>query len=263
MSHDELKELLAAFAVDGLDSEESRALEEHLEGCAECRDELDELRGTAGLIALAVDPVTPPPESRRRLLERVGRELPRRLTRDRRPPSVWRRPLPIAAGLAVAAGLAWLVLLQALTRSELRDTKRRLDQALARLADAQAARARERATTRLLAAPDGVSVALKGTEAAPAARAKVTYDPANGEAILFASSLQAPPPGKGYQLWFIAGSRPPLPGKVFITDRSGRGELADHLPAEARTSPVFAVTVEPAGGVPAPTGPIVLISAKP
>jgi anti-sigma-K factor RskA len=263
MSHEELKELLAAFALDGLDREESRALEEHLEGCAECRAELAELRETAGLLALAVDPVTPPAESRRRLLARVGREVPRQSAPGRRPPSVWRRPLPLAAGLAVAAGLAWLILLQALTRSELRDTQRRLDQALARLDDAQGALARERATTRLLAAPDGVSVALKGTEAAPAARARVAYDPANGEAILFASSLQTPPPGKGYQLWFIAGSRPPLPGKVFVTDRSGRGELTDHIPAEARTSPVFAVTVEPAGGVAAPTGPIVLISAKP
>jgi len=258
MSHDELKELLAAFALDSLDGEDARALQEHLEGCAECQAELAELRGTAGMLALAVDPVAPPPELREQLLARVGRESPRRL---REVPSR-RRPLPFAAGLALAAGLAGLLILQATTRSELRETRQRLDQALARLDEAQAELARERATARLLTAPDAVSVALKGTEAAPGARAKVAYEPSSGEAILFAADLPQPPPGKGYQLWFIEGDRPPLPGKVFVTDRRGRGELADRIPTEARLSPVFAVTLEPASGVSKPTGPIVLLSAK-
>jgi anti-sigma-K factor RskA len=263
MSHDELKELLAAFALDSLDGEEARAVEEHLEGCAECRGELERLRDTAGLLALAVDPVTPPAEVRERLLAQVGGESRRHSFPERRAMPVWRRPVPLVGGLALAAGLAWLLVLQATTRSELQETRHRLDQALARLDDAQAALARERATTRLLAAPEAVSVALKGTEAAPEARAKVAYEPNSGEAILFAADLRPPPPGKGYQLWFIAGNRPPQPGKVFVTDRSGRGELSDQIPTEARKSPVFAVTVEPASGVPAPTGPIVLISAKP
>jgi anti-sigma-K factor RskA len=261
MSHEELKELLAAFGLEGLDREEARLIEEHLEGCAECRGELERLRDTAGLLALAVDPVAPPREVRERLLARVVGESPRRF-RERAVP-IWRRPLPFAAGLALAAGLAWLLVLQATTRSELEETQRRLDQALARLDDAQVALARERATTRLLAAPEAVSVALQGTKAAPEARAKVAYEPSSGDAILFAADLPPPPPGKGYQLWFISGDRPPLPGKVFVTDRSGRGELSDRIPTEARKSPVFAVTIEPASGVPSPTGPILLISAKP
>jgi anti-sigma-K factor RskA len=49
---------------------------------------------------------------------------------------------------------------------------------------------------------------------------------------------------------------------VFVTDRRGRGELADRIPTEARRSPVFAVSLEPASGVSKPTGPIVLLSAK-
>ncbi len=258
MSHDELKELLAAFALDSLDGEDARALQEHLEGCAECRAELAELRETASLLALAVDPVAPRPEVREQLLAQVGRESPRRF----REVPIRRRPLPFAAGLALAAGLAGLLVLQATTRSELRDTRLRLDQALARLDEAQAELARERATTRLLAAPEAVSVALKGTEAAPGARAKVAYEPSSGEAMLFAADLPQPPPGKGYQLWFIEGNRPPLPGKVFVTDRHGRGELADRIPSEARQSPVFAVTLEASSGAPKPTGPILLLSAK-
>ena len=56
MSHDELKELLAAFALDSLDGEDVHALREHLEGCAECRAELAELRDTAGMTGCQLGP---------------------------------------------------------------------------------------------------------------------------------------------------------------------------------------------------------------
>lgn len=262
MSHDEYRELLAAHALGGLEPAEARALEGHLEGCDECRAELGALRETAGSLALTVDPVAPPAELRARVLEGVRAQRTKPFPAGRRRAPVWRRPAPIVSGLAVAAGLAWLVVLQVESWRELDETRARLDQALARLDQTQEILARERAARRLWAEPDAVSVVLGGTAAAPQARAKVAYEPATGEAVLFAADLPPPPPGKGYQLWFIAGGRPPLPGKVFSTDSSGRGELTDRIPPEGRTSPVFAVTLEPAGGAPAPTGPIVLVSAK-
>ena len=81
----------------------------------------------------------------------------------------------------------------------------------------------------------------------------------SGRAILMAKGLPAPPAGKAYQLWFIAGGKP-LPGKVFTTDASGAGTLTDNVPSAAMNSPIFAITLEPAGGVPAPTGAIYLSS---
>ena len=86
----------------------------------------------------------------------------------------------------------------------------------------------------------------------------VAYDK-NGRAILMAKNLPAPPAGKAYQLWFIAGGKP-MPGKVFTTDASGAGTLTDSMPSAAMNSPIFAITLEPENGVQAPTGAIYLSS---
>ena len=65
-------ELATLFALGALDDAESRQFEAHLvDGCPECRHELESLRFTVELLALAPEPVAPPPELRGRLLESV------------------------------------------------------------------------------------------------------------------------------------------------------------------------------------------------
>jgi anti-sigma-K factor RskA len=49
-----------------------------------------------------------------------------------------------------------------------------------------------------------------------------------------------------------------LPGKSFNPDTSGRSTTIDQVPEAARNRAVFAVTLEPAGGVSTPTGSIYL-----
>ena len=77
-----------------------------------------------------------------------------------------------------------------------------------------------------------------------------------GHAILMASKLPSVPQGKAYQLWFIVGNKPPMPGKTFVPDSAGKAVLKDQLPREALDlANVFAITVEPAAGSTAPTSP--------
>ncbi len=52
-------ELLAAFALDALVSAEQRHVGAHVEGCAECRTEIDRFRGVVALIS--ADDAPPPP----------------------------------------------------------------------------------------------------------------------------------------------------------------------------------------------------------
>ncbi len=101
---------------------------------------------------------------------------------------------------------------------------------------------------------------LAGTKMMPDAHAMLAYDK-NGRAVLMAKGLPPAPKGKAYQLWFIAGGKP-MPGKVFRTDASGEGTLSDQIPTEALNAAVFAVTMEPESGVPAPTGAIYLSSGS-
>ena len=110
-----------------------------------------------------------------------------------------------------------------------------------------------------LASPETTTIVLAGTDAAPKARAKLAYDRHTGRALLFGYDLPPVPEGKAYQLWFIASGKP-MPGRVFRPDRTGTGAWYDEVPSEGREAAVFAVTLEPAGGVPAPSGPMVLKS---
>jgi anti-sigma-K factor RskA len=71
--------------------------------------------------------------------------------------------------------------------------------------------------------------------------------------------MPPPPAGKAYQLWYLSGNRA-MPGAVFNIDASGRAMMHDQLPPEARDATAFAVTLEPASGVNAPTGEKYLLS---
>ena len=88
---------------------------------------------------------------------------------------------------------------------------------------------------------------LKGIDLGAGATASLAYDQ-NGHAMLMANKLPNPPQGKAYQLWFIVGNKPPMPGKTFSPDNTGTGILKDQMPREALDSAIFAITMEPEGG---------------
>jgi anti-sigma-K factor RskA len=114
---------------------------------------------------------------------------------------------------------------------------------------------------KLITAPDARMTTLAGTEMAVSAHAKFVFDRKTGRAMLMADNLPPAPAGKAYQLWFIAEGKPPMPGHVFTPDATGRAEMHDEVPAEARNATVFAVTLEPSSGTIAPTGAKYLLSA--
>ena len=160
-------------------------------------------------------------------------------------PAVW-------AG-ALAAGLGAIVVGLSVSASY----EKRLD-ALAREAAALTGTlAREQQVIALLRDPSTAIVTLAGLEPAPAARARVLWNaPAGG--LLVAAGLPAAPEGKTYQLWAIVGKEPPVSAGVFGVDAKGTGSLrVSALPGVGKVD-VFAVTLEPAGGLPAPSGKMYL-----
>jgi hypothetical protein len=74
MSHPAgLVDRLAPFALGLPEADPDGTLASHLAaGCDSCMAELRELRETAALLALGVDPLVPPEELRQRILDRVG-----------------------------------------------------------------------------------------------------------------------------------------------------------------------------------------------
>lgn len=110
----------------------------------------------------------------------------------------------------------------------------------------------------LLRDPATQIVALRGVGPSPQATGRVLWHAVNG-GHLFVANLPAPPPGKAYELWTIGDAAPQQAG-VFQVDAQGRGSHRVAPVEGGKPVKVFAVTLEPAGGVPAPTGPMVLAS---
>jgi anti-sigma-K factor RskA len=287
--------MIAAHALDALEAAEARELETHLATCAECRRELAAWQDVSASLVYAAPLAEPSAEVRSRILESVRAEgakpssgvaakengkakagaaissrkesnvVPFEKPAERRAWSAASMAGALAASLAFVALIGALVLLwnrNARMEREMARVTEQLEQAQVELRNQRQTIAREREARELISAPEARIMTLSGTEMATRARAKFVYDRTTGRAMLMADDLPPAPAGKAYQLWFIAEGKPPMPGHVFNTDAAGHAEMQDQLPEEARGSTlVFAVTLEPSGGVPAPTGAMYLKSA--
>jgi anti-sigma-K factor RskA len=97
---DTLHDLSAAYALDALDADERQSYEEHLAGCASCQEDVAAFSGTAAELGFAVEPGTPPPALRGRILDAARAERPNVV------PLRPRWAAPVAAIAAVAACVA-------------------------------------------------------------------------------------------------------------------------------------------------------------
>ncbi|HEX9942461.1 MAG TPA: anti-sigma factor, partial [Thermoanaerobaculia bacterium] len=109
----------------------------------------------------------------------------------------------------------------------------------------------------VLAAPGVQSVVLAGLGPATGAAGHTYVNPQTRDALFYAFNLPPLAPEKTYQLWFIAGGKPVSAG-TFSVDPRGTGSLRVERVVDAKDIQAWAVTVEPRGGVPQPTGEMVL-----
>jgi hypothetical protein len=118
----------------------------------------------------------------------------------------------------------------------------------------QARHAADQAQTAMavLAAPDLTRIDLAGQPAAPQATARALWSRNRGM-VFTAANLPPAPADRVYQVWVVTGGGPVSAG-LFTPDSSGRATAVFNTPADIGTPVALAVTLEPAGGVPAPTG---------
>ena len=235
MNHEAMDLHAAAYALGALDGDELREFERHrAAGCDRCETFLrDSREALVGLEASAPLPA-PPPLVKETLMRRVSRQTPRR---------AW---LPWT--LATAAAMAVAALASGLYVSS------RYEARLERLAREATSSAQLAA---LLREPGTRLVTLQGTGPAPQAHGRVVWhDVAGGQLVV--TGLPRVPEGKAYELWTLR-SGTPRPAGLFHVDDAGRAAVG--VAAADGVVEGFAVSVEPASGVLAPTGPIVLASA--
>ena len=261
--HDEMTALAPAFVLGALDAAERRAFEAHLAECPLCESEVRSLMPVVDALARAVPPVTPSLALRRRVVDAVARhatgaEHPAGTThRTPRRASAVPAWLPQAALLVLSIGLGAYV---TTLRARITDLEVRLDEAAAQLAAATTATTEARRVAfqaqsigSVLAASDLVRIDLTGQTSAPNASARALWSRARGM-VFSASNLPPLPTGRVYQVWVLTAGDPVSAG-LLAPDSAGRGVGIFETPADIAPTGV-AVSDEPAGGVPSPTGSI-------
>jgi anti-sigma-K factor RskA len=255
MSHELFDTLAPVYAIGALDGDDLVRFDAHLrEGCETCETVLRESAEALAALGRDAMPAIPPAHVRDALLRRVHTSpRPRRFR--------WMRwAMGTAAAAVVAAAFSAGVVASryearlgfvARQAAQVREQVRR--ERLALRDEVAAARA----VAELLRDPATRVVVLKGLPAAPGASGRVVWHEKAGGRV-YVMGLPAAPAGKTYELWTIAGATP-RPAGTFDVDASG-GAARTVAPSDNGPVKVFAVTLEPAGGVPAPTGPMVLAS---
>lgn len=238
MTHDEIQQLAALDAIGAATADEAAELRRHLATCADCRRAADELNESAALLALGVDPVAPPANVKQNVLRQLGRA-------EARPTSVLQWWMSAAA--------ATLLVLWLWTAGQVRDAR----EEIARLKSD-----RDKLSATISAISGAKVIQLAGQEAAPRASANVFLDPAQRRAFVFFHGLPPNAQDKSYQLWVIRADQvKPQSAGVFNVDAAGNASLVvQNLPVDTMIK-ALAVTLEPRGGVPAPTGQKYLVGS--
>jgi anti-sigma-K factor RskA len=223
MSHDEMLDNVALYALGALSPREAAEVAAHLQACEECRAEYGLLRPAVTAVGYTAEAnaLTEGPSAllKARLMKQV------RSTHAARP-RISRWPAFVAAAcIAIAAGAG-------LFSASLRE----------RLARDESAIAQQSAMIADFTAPDAKRY--------PFGHGSVLVHGRN--LYLAMHALAAPPTGMVYQAWTLPkGSKKMAPSVTFKPGASG--ETLVRLPEAANAIAAVAVSVEPAGGSKQPT----------
>jgi Anti-sigma-K factor rskA, C-terminal/Putative zinc-finger len=235
---DGIQDLLAAFALDSLDPDEAALVENHLANCPRCRQEVDQHRETVGLLAAAGG--TAPEPVWDRIAGAIGRQAPPdvpsvpRLVPAARPParSRWVWPLQ-AVAVAAAAVIVVLVVVGTARIGSLNHQVHQLRAANGGLAEALVDPAARHLTLTTTAAgqPIGQLIILP-----------------SGASYLVGSRLPALVSARTYQLWSMVN------GRAVSVSLLGAHPVTVAFRVDPAAPPqAYLITIEPAGGVVAPT----------
>lgn len=258
--HEAAAELLGVYALDAVEADEARGVEQHLERCARCRMEVDQLRAIAAALGSQASAVgdEPPPAVWERLSAAIASPAPA---------SAQSPPTLAAPGAGTGAGIAGAAATVTPISAAARRRRRIWTGAVAVAAAAVVAalsfglvNAEGRVSQLRSALDRQPGAAVRAALAAPGHRVlelravdgrgdgKVVLD-RSGVGYVVSSAMPTLPSGETYQLWASVNGQAISLG--LLGQRSLAGD-AFSLGSSISAARELMVTVEPTGGVVSP-----------
>ena len=263
--------VLELYVLGTLSEEEEREVEKRAAEHPEIEAEIQAIQETLAQYALA-NPKEPPRDLRARVLDAIDAENDE-TARDE-PAVEGGRPVAVEESRTVLPALggpsrrgryllaaSWILLGVSLAAAVVFGLNwRSAEQQVVSLQGENAELAREVASLRdqvgharqamaMLGNPGFRIALMKGTAHAPQSQAVVYWHPGSKEVHVAPHNLPAPQPDKQYQLWAIHGNKRVDAG---VLGAAGNDAGIQRL-KQVDSADAFAVTLEPAGGRPAPS----------
>lgn len=262
MTHQDVADLAPEYVLGSLDEVTSARVVAHLAGCPQCRAEVAAVSQTFDAIGRSVDDAEPPAALRARIAA-IARVPPQPVREpSRRSAGVW---IPFAAAVITAVALwQWQGARQEIVAlqdriAELQVDAQQLAVARASLAQLEAQVRTMTHQAQVLRASDMLAYTLDAHDPARGAHARAYVSHKDGM-VFTADGLPPLPSGKVYQLWIIVDGKPVSVG-VFMPDATGNVYAVMDTPPISVMPTRVAVTLEPAGGLPQPSGAVYLDGA--
>jgi anti-sigma-K factor RskA len=221
--HERFAETAGAYVLGALPDDERAAYVAHLETCAACQAEVEELRVAVHALPMAAPAMKPPPALKARIMAEVEREaaLLASASEPRREPKTkrrWRFSWPVGA-----VALACVTLLLGLVAG-------------AALVDG------------------GRTVQFEAVASMGQTSAELQVDGDKG--VLVASDLPAPPEGSTYMVWLVGPDGKPKPTSALFKPRGDGSATASVTGVDDAQAVV--VNTEESPDVMEPTSPVLL-----
>jgi anti-sigma-K factor RskA len=254
---DDLQEQASLYAAGAMTESERKEFARHLEEdqCSVCVAEVKELQSVAAMLAFDTPLASPSPSVRDRLMEQARTVAPARPAP--KVPFFSRYWLQLVTSAVAVIAIAVTV---AVTRAN--NELRRLTQVLnSRIAQLEVQVAQNQTYIATLTSAEVRVVNLAGQNANVQASGRIFWDQSKRKWLFYVRDLPKLPPDKSYQLWFVPALGNPVSAVVFNTESDGTAEQQIDVPAGLVTLKAAAVTTEPAGGLPQPSGAFALLGA--
>ena len=238
IKHDQILEMLPAYALGCLDQEEAVMVSEHISTCTKCNGQFLGYRSTVDTMAYGAPAVFPPDSLKQKLMQRIQTtaekpSVSQPATKHRKLKSLWQSLSPAWA----FASLALIVSLSVINLLQWHHTQKQHKEIAVEL----------------------LILKMKGTDRAPKGDGTFVISQDRKKGVLVASDLPIPDENQQYQLWMKKNGRQ-VSGGVFPVTSTGYAVVEIQSKESLSNFRSFEITLEPAGGSSTPTGHLYMSS---